>query len=100
VVGYPHEIKGEAIYAFTSLKEGVKKTAELKAELIEHVRNTIGPIAKPEKLQFADALPKTRSGKIMRRILRKIAAGDIHDLGDTTTLADPSVVDVLVKERE
>ena len=100
VVGYPHDIKGEAIYAFTSLKEGVKKTPELKAELVEHVRNTIGPIAKPEKLQFADALPKTRSGKIMRRILRKIAAGDIHDLGDTTTLADPSVVDVLVKERE
>lgn len=100
VVGYPHEIKGEAIYAFASLKEGVKKTAELKVELIEHVRNTIGPIAKPEKLQFADALPKTRSGKIMRRILRKIAAGDVNDLGDTSTLADPSVVEVLVKERE
>ncbi len=100
VVGYPHDIKGEAIYAFASLKEGVKKTDELKAELVEHVRNTIGPIAKPEKLQFADALPKTRSGKIMRRILRKIAAGDVEDLGDTTTLADPSVVDVLVKERE
>lgn len=100
VVGYPHDIKGEAIYAFASLKEGVEKSAELKAELIEHVRKTIGPIAKPEKLQFADALPKTRSGKIMRRILRKIAAGDVEDLGDTTTLADPSVVDVLVKERE
>jgi acetyl-CoA synthetase len=100
VVGYPHDIKGEAIYAFASLKEGVKKTAELKTELIEHVKNTIGPIAKPEKLQFADALPKTRSGKIMRRILRKIAAGDLNDLGDTTTLADPSVVDVLLKERE
>ncbi len=100
VVGYPHDIKGEAIYAFASLKEGVKKTEELKAELVEHVRNTIGPIAKPEKLQFADALPKTRSGKIMRRILRKIAAGDVEDLGDTTTLADPSVVEVLVKERE
>ncbi len=100
VVGYPHDIKGEAIYAFASLKEGVKKTAELKVELIEHVRNTIGPIAKPEKLQFADALPKTRSGKIMRRILRKIAAGDVKDLGDTTTLADPSVVEVLVRERE
>jgi acetyl-CoA synthetase len=100
VVGYPHDIKGEAIYAFASLKEGVEKSAELKAELVEHVRKTIGPIAKPEKLQFADALPKTRSGKIMRRILRKIAAGDVNDLGDTTTLADPSVVDVLVKERE
>ncbi len=100
VVGYPHDIKGEAIYAFASLKEGVKKTAELKVELIEHVRNTIGPIAKPEKLHFADALPKTRSGKIMRRILRKIAAGDVKDLGVTTTLADPSVVDTLLKERQ
>jgi len=100
VVGYPHDIKGEAIYAFTTLKEGVEKSAELKAELVKHVRKTIGPIAKPEKLQFADALPKTRSGKIMRRILRKIAAGDVKDLGDTSTLADPSVVDVLVKERE
>jgi len=100
VVGYPHEVKGEAIYAFVTLKEGVVKSNELKAELIAHVRNSIGPIAKPEKLQFADALPKTRSGKIMRRILRKIASGAIHDLGDITTLADPSVVDVLVKERE
>ncbi len=100
VVGYPHEIKGEAIYAFVTLKESVVKSNELKAELIAHVRNSIGPIAKPEKLQFADALPKTRSGKIMRRILRKIASGAIHDLGDITTLADPSVVDVLVKERE
>lgn len=100
VVGYPHEIKGEAIYAFVTLKEGVEKRKELKDELIVHVRNSIGPIAKPEKLQFADALPKTRSGKIMRRILRKIASGEIHDLGDITTLADPSVVDVLVKERE
>jgi acetyl-CoA synthetase len=100
VVGYPHEIKGEAIYAFVTLKEGKIKSNELKAELIAHVRNSIGPIAKPEKLQFADALPKTRSGKIMRRILRKIASGAIHDLGDITTLADPSVVDVLVKERE
>lgn len=100
VVGYPHDIKGEAIYSFVSLKEGVEKSAALKAELVEHVRKTIGPIAKPEKLQFADSLPKTRSGKIMRRILRKIAAGDVKDLGDTSTLADPSVVDVLVNERE
>ncbi|MCE8427431.1 MAG: acetate--CoA ligase [Candidatus Methanoperedens sp.] len=99
VVGYPHYIKGEAIYAFVTLKEGIEKSEELKAELIEHVRNTIGAIAKPEKLQFADALPKTRSGKIMRRILRKIASGDIHELGDITTLADPSVVGVLVTER-
>ncbi|VVB95579.1 Acetyl-coenzyme A synthetase [uncultured archaeon] len=100
VVGYPHEIKGEAIYAFVTLKEGEVKSSELKAELIAQVRNSIGPIAKPDKLQFADALPKTRSGKIMRRILRKIASGAIHDLGDITTLADPSVVDTLVKERE
>ncbi len=100
VVGYPHEIKGEAIYAFVTLKESVVKSNELKAELITHVRNSIGPIAKPDKLQFADALPKTRSGKIMRRILRKIASGAIHELGDITTLADPSVVDTLVKERE
>jgi len=100
VVGYPHDIKGEAIYAFVTLKEGVVKTADLKSELVTHVRNSIGPIAKPEKLQFAEALPKTRSGKIMRRILRKIASGDIHDLGDITTLADPSVVEVLVNERE
>jgi len=100
VVGYPHDIKGEAIYAFVTLKEGVEKTADLRSDLFTHVRNSIGPIAKPEKLQFADALPKTRSGKIMRRILRKIASGDIHDLGDITTLADPSVVEVLVNERE
>lgn len=100
VVGYPHEVKGEAIYAFVTLKEGKVKSNELKSGLIAHVRNSIGPIAKPEKLQFADALPKTRSGKIMRRILRKIASGAIHDLGDITTLADPSVVDALVKERE
>ncbi|MCZ7385392.1 MAG: acetate--CoA ligase [Candidatus Methanoperedens sp.] len=100
VVGYPHEVKGEAVYAFVTLKEGRVKSSELKAELTAHVRNSIGPIAKPEKLQFADALPKTRSGKIMRRILRKIASGAIHDLGDITTLADPSVVDTLVKERE
>jgi acetyl-CoA synthetase len=100
VVGYPHEIKGEAIYAFVTLKEGVTKTNDLRSDLISHVRNSIGPIAKPEKLQFAEALPKTRSGKIMRRILRKIASGDIHDMGDITTLADPSVVEVLVNERE
>ncbi|HIH44521.1 MAG TPA: acetyl-coenzyme A synthetase, partial [Candidatus Methanoperedenaceae archaeon] len=99
VVGYPHDIKGEAIYAFVTLKEDAPKSDSLKTALVEHVRNAIGPIAKPEKLQFADALPKTRSGKIMRRILRKIASGDIDQLGDTTTLADPSVVEVLVRER-
>ncbi len=99
VVGYPHEIKGEAIYAFVTLKEGVEKSVELKKRLIDHVRKIIGPIAKPDKIQFADALPKTRSGKIMRRILRKIASGE-RDFGDITTLANPSVVEMLFKERE
>lgn len=99
VVGMPHEIKGQGIYAFVTLKAGVERSEELKKELIAHVRKEIGPIATPDKIQFADALPKTRSGKIMRRILTKIAAGDISNLGDTTTLADPSVVDILVKER-
>ena len=78
---------------------GVEKTEALKAELKNHVRSDVGPIATPEKIQWADALPKTRSGKIMRRILKKIAAGQIDDLGDTTTLADPTVVETLVRER-
>ncbi|MBM4446877.1 MAG: acetate--CoA ligase [Chloroflexi bacterium] len=99
VVGMPHEIKGQGIYAFVTLKASVVKSEELKKELVAHVRKEIGPIATPDKIQFADALPKTRSGKIMRRILTKIAAGDVEQLGDTTTLADPSVVDILVKER-
>ncbi len=100
VAGMPHEIKGQGIYAFVTLKAGQEKSEELKKTLVQHVRKEIGPIATPDKIQFADALPKTRSGKIMRRILKKIAAGDITDLGDTTTLAEPSVVDVLVKERQ
>ncbi len=99
VVGMPHNIKGQAIYAFVTLKVGVDKTDELRKELVAHVRKEIGPIATPEKIQFADALPKTRSGKIMRRILTKIASGDVNNLGDTTTLADPSVVTALVNER-
>jgi acetyl-CoA synthetase len=99
VVGYPHDIKGEAIYAFVTPKVGVKGTDELRKALIEHVSKEIGPIAKPEKIQFAEGLPKTRSGKIMRRILRKIAEGKVDDLGDTTTLADPGVVDSLLKGR-
>ncbi len=99
VVGFPHEIKGESIYCFVTLKMGVEKSDELKNELRTHVRNDVGPIATPEKIQWADALPKTRSGKIMRRILKKIAAGQIEDLGDTTTLADPTVVETLVRER-
>lgn len=99
VVGYPHELKGQSIYAYVTLKSGVQKSEELKKELVAHVRTLIGPIATPEKIQWADGLPKTRSGKIMRRILKKVAAGDVSDLGDTTTLADPSVVDDIVKNR-
>lgn len=99
VVGYPHEIKGEGIYVYVTLKEGQQPSDELKKILIGHVRTVIGPIATPDKLQFAPGLPKTRSGKIMRRILRKIARGDVEDLGDTSTLADPSVVDELLKGR-
>ena len=100
VVGMPHDIKGQGIYAFVTLNVGVEKTDALKKELVTHVRKEIGPIASPDKIQFADALPKTRSGKIMRRILTKIAAGDIDKLGDTSTLADPTVVDTLVEERQ
>ncbi|TXT57039.1 MAG: acetyl-CoA synthetase [Candidatus Thorarchaeota archaeon] len=99
VVGFPHEIKGEDIYVFATLKEGVEKSDDLRKELTQHVRTEIGPIAKPAKIQFADALPKTRSGKIMRRILKRIAAGKIEDIGDTTTLADPTVVETLIRER-
>jgi len=98
-VGYPHDIKGEGIYVYVTLKEGVKPSDELKKILVGHVRTVIGPIATPDKLQFAPGLPKTRSGKIMRRILRKIAHNQVDELGDTSTLADPSVVDNLVKER-
>ena len=99
VVGIPHEIKGQGIYAFVTLKSGVDKTEALKKELVAHVRKEIGPIASPDEIQFADALPKTRSGKIMRRILSKIAIQDASNLGDTSTLADPSVVEMLVKGR-
>ncbi len=99
VVGFPHDIKGEALYAFVTVNLGVEKTDQLKKNLVAHVRKEIGPIATPDKIHFADALPKTRSGKIMRRILKKIAAGDISNIGDTTTLADPSVVDILIKDR-
>ena len=99
VVGFPHEIKGEGIYAFVTLIEGREPSEELKKELAGHIRTVIGPIAKPDKMQFSPGLPKTRSGKIMRRILRKIAGGAIDDLGDTSTLADPSVVDNLVENR-
>ena len=99
VTPMPHDIKGQALYAFVTLKEGVKESEELKKELALHVRKEIGAIAVPEVIQFAPALPKTRSGKIMRRILRKIAEKDTSNLGDITTLADPSVVEALVKGR-
>ena len=100
VVGMPHDIKGQGIYAFVTLKAGQAKSDDLKKKLVAHVRKEIGPIATPDKIQFTDSLPKTRSGKIMRRILKKIAAGDVTDLGDTTTLADPTVVQTLVTERQ
>jgi acetyl-CoA synthetase len=99
VVGYPHDVKGEGIYAYVAVNEGVEATDDLKKLLLGHVRQEISPIAKPDKIQFAAGLPKTRSGKIMRRILRKIAHGQVDDLGDISTLADPSVVEQLVKER-
>ncbi|OQB85977.1 MAG: Acetyl-coenzyme A synthetase [Planctomycetes bacterium ADurb.Bin126] len=102
VAPMPHDIKGQALYAFVTLNDGVEPTDALRKELVIHVRNEIGPIACPDKLQFAPALPKTRSGKIMRRILRKIAEGvtDKQTLGDTTTLADPHVVDSLIEGRQ
>ncbi|OGP73583.1 MAG: acetate--CoA ligase [Deltaproteobacteria bacterium RBG_16_50_11] len=99
VIGIPHEVKGQGIYAFVTVKTGIKGGEELRKELLGHVRKVIGPIATPDKLQFADALPKTRSGKIMRRILRKIAEGRIEELGDTSTLTDPGVVIQLVGEK-
>ena len=99
VAPVPHDIKGQGLYAFVTLVQGVDESEALRAELVQHVRTQIGPIAKPEAIQFAPALPKTRSGKIMRRILRKVAEGHTEDLGDTTTLADPSVVESLVVGR-
>jgi len=99
VVGFPHDIKGQGIYAYVTLKVGVTPTEELRKELVAHVRKEIGPIASPDALQWAPGLPKTRSGKIMRRILRKIAANEVDALGDTSTLADPNVVTDLVDNR-
>jgi acetyl-CoA synthetase len=97
VVGFPHDIKGQGIYAYVTLKAGVSPSDDLNTQLKQFVSHEISPIAKPDVIQFAPGLPKTRSGKIMRRILRKIAEGDVGSLGDTSTLADPSVVDDLVK---
>ena len=100
VVGMPHDVKGQGIYAYVTLNAGETADAALRAELVKWVRTEIGPIATPDALQFAPGLPKTRSGKIMRRILRKIAENAPDQLGDTSTLADPGVVDSLVAERK
>jgi acetyl-CoA synthetase len=99
VVGYPHDIKGQGIYCYVTPMQGVEPDEQLKAELIALCVQEIGPIAKPDIIQWAPGLPKTRSGKIMRRILRKIAENELESLGDTSTLADPSVVDSLVENR-
>ncbi|MCE5275097.1 MAG: acetate--CoA ligase [Syntrophaceae bacterium] len=100
VVGYPHDIKGQGIFAYVTLKSGMEKSDALKKTLIAHVRKEIGPIATPDIIQWADGLPKTRSGKIMRRVLKKVAASEFNEFGDTSTLADPGVVDNLVEERK
>ena len=100
VVGYPHDIKGQGIYAYVTLVTGAKADDSLATELRQWTRTQIGPIATPDLLQWAPQLPKTRSGKIMRRILRKIAANEYNQLGDTTTLTDPAVVDDLVDNRQ
>jgi acetyl-CoA synthetase len=100
VVGYPHDIKGQGIYAYVTLMGGEQPSDELHKDLVGWVRKQIGPIAAPDKIQFAPGLPKTRSGKIMRRILRKIAEDECGNLGDTSTLADPAVVDDLIMKRQ
>ena len=100
VVGFPHDIKGQGIYAYVTLKQGVQPAKGLEQELVQHVRKGIGPLAQPDVIHWAPGLPKTRSGKIMRRILRKIAADEFDSLGDISTLADPSVVETLVKEKK
>ena len=99
VVGFPHEIKGQGIYAYVTVMANTDPTDILRDELVALVRKEIGPIATPDVIQWTPGLPKTRSGKIMRRILRKIAANEFEDLGDTTTLADPSVVEALIENR-
>ena len=99
VVGYPHDIKGQGIYCYVTLMAGEKPTEELRKELRDWVRKEIGPIASPDLVQWAPGLPKTRSGKIMRRILRKIAEDDFNSLGDTSTLAEPAVVEDLIENR-
>ena len=96
VVGFPHDIKGQGIYAYVTLFEGAEPNDALRKEIVNTVREIIGPIASPDAIQFAPGLPKTRSGKIMRRILRKIAGNEFENLGDTSTLADPAVVQDLI----
>jgi acetyl-CoA synthetase len=99
VVGYPHDIKGQGIYAYVTPMAGTEPSDSLKEDLVQLVRDEIGPIATIDVIQWAPSLPKTRSGKIMRRILRKIAANEIDTLGDTSTLADPTVVNDLIENR-
>ena len=99
VVGFPHEIKGQGIYSYVTLIKGFEYTDDLKKELKTHVRNEIGPIAQPDEVHWAPGLPKTRSGKIMRRVLRKIASKEMDQVGDVSTLADPSVVEDLIASR-
>ena len=96
VVGYPHDTKGQGIYCYVTLKQGFEPTPELEKQLVQQVRNEIGPIATPDYIHCTPGLPKTRSGKIMRRILRKIAEGKPEEVGDTSTLADPAVVEALI----
>ena len=100
VVGFPHDIKGQGIYCYVTLNAGIEETEELSIKLRNHVRSEIGPIASPDHIHFTPSLPKTRSGKIMRRILRKIAENEFGSLGDTSTLADPSLVDGLIEGRK
>ena len=100
MVGYPHDIKGQGIYAYVTLMTGKEPSDALRKELVQEVRHDIGALAAPEKIHFTPALPKTRSGKIMRRILRKIAEGATDGFGDTSTLADPTIVDALVAGRQ
>jgi acetyl-CoA synthetase len=99
-VGYPHDIKGQGIYAYVTLISGIEPSDNIKKDLVKWVRSEIGPIASPDLIQFAPGLPKTRSGKIMRRILRKIAENDFGALGDTSTLAEPEVVPQLIENRQ
>jgi acetyl-CoA synthetase len=99
VVGYPHDIKGQGIYAYVTLMSGTEESENLRSELLKFVAKEIGAFARPEFIQFTPGLPKTRSGKIMRRILRKLAANELDNLGDTTTLAEPAVVEQLITNR-